>query len=616
MQAELTRLVRSAVGPLAVLAAAAALVLGTWQGLGELLDGFPLLLLASVRDAMLWALAALAGFLIAFALLVAVLARRRGQLPSRRGTFLAAYLAGAPILAVAGYQANWAWGIRPSQLLTADALLRNLGLLALGIAVLSAVAVWLCRLAALDEDPPAGLGVGAPLAAGLCALLALGLHLAFRQPAPGTPPTPIIVILIDALRMDELAVYGYERQTSPAIDAFARDAVRFRQAIAQSTFTKTSVASLFTGRNPFEHGLYWGSHRDESGALTSDVLTEEEVTLAEALRERGYLTTAWVQNSHLTAASGFGQGFVLYNADQGPAPRLLDRFERFAGGPGRRYGFFSYLHLIDLHDPYRPQPPYDTLFGPTAGAYEGIDLDAWGATLEAIRRGERTLPAAQIAELRRLYDGELRAVDDRLRRTFERLRALGLYDKSLIVLTADHGDAFGEHGAISHSTVPYDELVRVPLLVKMPGGVAAGRVVEEQVRLIDLMPTLLEVARARPPRGVSGCSLLPLILGTGSRGDECRVAVSEIAEEGAAPVVAIRRDGFKYIHHEKRAAELYDLASDPAEQHDLLATAPPLLADLHRRALAVIAQRKQLSGRRMDLDERTIRELKALGYLK
>ena len=476
-------------------------------------------------------------------------------------------------------------------------------------------------------------------------LLYAGVAAAFRA-GPLAPDRPnVIVLLIDALRADHLGCYGYGRPTSPAIDALARDGVLFRQTVPASTFTKSSIASLFTGRYPYQHGVYWGSSRENPDKVTSDLLSPRETTLAEVFRGAGYLTTAWVQNSHLRGFMGFGQGFVDYHDQQGDADRINRRFGGWLAGPGRRYPFFSYVHYIDLHDPYRPPPPYDTMFGRYADVYAGVDFAEWGAFLAAVRRGDRKLSPAEVAQLAAYYDGEIRSMDDHVGRILGRLKALALYDRSLIVLTADHGDGFYEHGFISHSTTPYEELVHVPLILKLPGGRFAGRVVEPQVRLVDLFPTLLELAGIRKPARVdddgapggsggeggaggelapahhlAGCSLVPLIQAGDApveRPARCAMAVIEIAEEGEAPGVAVRTERWKYIHHEKHEDELYDLALDPGEHHNLLLTGPPgdQAAELRRLALAVVAGRSEQGAEKIELDEKVIRELKALGYL-
>jgi arylsulfatase A-like enzyme len=368
-------------------------------------------------------------------------------------------------------------------------------------------------------------------------------------------------------------------------------------------------------------------------------LAGEEQTVAEAFRDHGYLTAAWVQNSHLRGFMGFGQGFVQYHDQQGDIARIHRHFTRWVRGPAAGYPFFVYLHYIDLHDPYRPPPPYDTMFGERVAPelYAGVDFAHWGAELAAIRDGERTLSPAEVEQLGRYYDGQIRAIDDRIGELVAELKRRGLYDDTVIVLTADHGDALYEHGFIAHSTVPYEELARVPLIVKLPAQRSAGTRIQPQVRLVDVYPTLLDLAGigGRSPgsavaggdAALAGCSLVPLIR-LGERPPEmagCAQAVIEIAEEGAYPVVAVRSDRYKYIHHQHRLDELYDLAADPGERHNLMvdetgAPRPPEEltgepAELRHRALAAVAARGQRKAEEIQLDPETIRELQALGYL-
>lgn len=600
-------------GLLAAAGGAGALV-GLLRGLSYLGDGFPLLLLDEARRSMLWALGGGLVFLLLLALGGKVLERWASAswaLP------LAGAGAALPLLAYAGLEANRAWGVRPSEILTAYALKRNLALVVV-VALIVAGVVWVVRRE-LDEEGGRS-GVFAGLVVALLALgLQSGLAFGFKRPAPSRPAPPMLVLLVDALRADRLSAYGNSRATSPAIDSLAKDGVLFEQAVAASTFTKSSVASLFTGRYPFQHGLYWGNHVDAGGQVRSDVLAEEETTLAEVLKRQGYLTQSWVQNSHLKGLFGFDQGFVDYRDSQGLAPRITRQLVRWLEGPGRRYGFFGYVHYIDVHDPYLPRPPYDSLFGVVPDPYAGIDLTQWGAYLDAVRKGEVHPTPEQVEGILKLYDGQVRFVDDSIGELLATLKRLGLYDSMVIVLLSDHGDGFLEHGFLSHSTTPYDELVRVPLIVKFPGNEHAGRVIEEQVRLVDLMPTLMEVARVRQPLDLAGCSLMPLFDPTSRspRGEECRNAVLEIAEEGAAPVVAVRDGHFKYIWHEKKRHELYDLSADPREKVNLIDAMPPAAAALRRRAeLAVAARTLLTEGEKVELDPKMIRELKALGYLK
>lgn len=609
----------------AALGAAGGAVAGAVRG-WDYLGGFGWLFADSVARAAGWTALGLAlSALLWLGLLRLGLSRpgERSSRADRRLPWLAALAVAAPWLALAGWRLNRAWGLRPGDLLTADGLGRNLALAAAGAVLALAAAWWLGRVRR------SGLSRGTKTVAGTL-VLAAGVAWALMRGLAGGPAEGetaadggrphVFVLLVDALRADHVSAYGYPRPTTPAIDSLAADGVLFEQTIAASTFTKSSIASLFTGRYPYQHGVYWGSRRLEDGSVVSDLLPPAETTLAEALSSRGWLTEAWVQNSHLRHGTGFAQGFVDYRDHQGSIDRIHRLAERFLDSPATLYPLFVYLHYIDLHDPYRPAAPYDTMFGggpDGTGPYAGVDLAEWGAYLDAVRRGEVELEPATVDRLRDLYDGQLRAIDDEIGRFLVGLRRRGLYDDSLIVLTSDHGDGFYEHGFVSHSTVPYEELVRVPLIVKLPGGRWAGRRVERSVRSIDLLPTVIAVTGGIPPAEIAGCNLLPLLRG-GDPPDDCAVAMVEIAEEGAYPVVAARSERWKYIHHQKRPDEVYDLRSDPGELRDLgegVAAEVEAVADLRRRALAAVAARAALANDRIELDEETIRELKGLGYI-
>lgn len=626
-----TRLLDAAV--LALLGAVTAgAALGAWAGRQYAEAGFPWMTAEAARTgANRFLLGALA-FLALYLLLHAVLRRR---LESRWAVAPAAALASVPFGLAWAYRFNVENALRPADLLEPFGLWPNLRLLALFLVVLAVVAAVLSaweRRRAQSREAPGRYGRRIALLLGLGAVLGLlnlapALQASRASATAAAPERPnLVVIVLDALRADHLGLYGYARDTSPALDAFARDAVVFEQAISQSTFTKASIASLFTGRAPYEHGVYWGDRRAAGGGLTSDALAERETTLAEALRTRDYLTAAWVQNSHLRPHMGFAQGFVDYRDQQGDAERIDRRFLAWLATPARLERFFVYLHYIDLHDPYRPEPPYDTVFGGpgTEAAYAGIDLDAWGAYLEGVRSGEIEVSEERVEAFRALYDGQIRHLDERVGRVFDELRERGLYDDSVIVVTSDHGDAFLEHGFISHSAAPYDELARVPLLIKLPESRHAGRRVERQVRLIDVAPTLLDLADAPRPRRMSGCSLVPLLEGRpdewANERPECSIAPIEIAEiEGEPPTLGLRAGGYKYIAG-PAGEELYHLEDDPGEQRNLLDeeefAAERELAAFRGLAGRIAEQRARAEAGSVELDAQTIRELRGLGYIE
>jgi arylsulfatase A-like enzyme len=628
---------RWAAPPVVLLAALVGLAVGCAVGWHYLQAGYPLLFLRALADELMLAFEGALVFLLVFLVLERLTGRWLSRSPRPWGRMvLFALIAAVPLVAATGLRLNRALGIRPADLATSRGLTPNLLLVVAAVALVLVGVAWLRRIPAGGADRE-WRWVAAALLVAVLSLAGSRLALSAAE-AKGERPD-VLVILIDALRADHLSGSGYGRPTTPALDALAADGVRFTQAVASSTFTKTSIASLFTGRHPYQHGVYWGSLTRDDGTVTADVLSGKETTLAETMRDQGYLTAAWVQNSHLQEVMGFGQGFVDYHDNQGDIERIHRGFRRFLDGPGRRYPFFAYLHYIDLHDPYLPEPPYDTMFtdGTAAAgdAYEGIDLSEWGKYLQAVRAGDEVPSAAELERLRALYDGQLRHVDDQVGEMLEDLKRRGLYDDTLIVVTADHGDAFYEHGFISHSTAPYEELVRVPLLVKLPRGRFGGAEVTRQVRLIDVYPTVVAAVGGTLERdAVAGCSLQSLIrqaarggaahADDGDDGDDpwdpaCGLAVTEIAEGDpeSPPTLGLRVGGMKYIRFAdpERRPELYDLKSDAGEKSDLAGSRPDDVTRLGALVRRFDELREKEREDQVELDAATIRELKALGYL-
>ncbi len=354
-----------------------------------------------------------------------------------------------------------------------------------GTFTLWAAGVALCVLVAI-APAPAAVGAQVP-----------------HHPQDGTAARPnIVLVQVDALRYDALGVDGADASASPHIDQFARDAVVFEQAIAAATWTRASTASMFTSVPP-------GSHACEG---KDGVLSADNVTLAEALGEANYARAGFPNNANITAASGFGQGFDWYPYD--PAYPLgakestysltlytavrralahVDthrRVEDYYTPAGAQLGrsvqwieaqgddrWFVFIHLMEPHDPWFTYP----------------------VTGEAFGRAENPEPDPALApRLRSLYAGSVRELDAQLGAFFQRLRAEGLYDDALIILTSDHGEELQDHGGWWHGATVYDEQVHVPLIVKLPRNERAGTRVPWQVREIDVPATILGVAGVEP----------------------------------------------------------------------------------------------------------------------
>jgi arylsulfatase A-like enzyme len=443
---------------------------------------------------------------------------------------------------------------------------------------------------------------------GLIIILNVPTYL-FKNPSTVKRDSPnVIILLVDCLRADHLSSYGYSRNTTPNIDRFSKDSVLFTQAISQATFTKMSIASLFTSLYPYQHGVYRGagdSVNAQTGDVTTDVLGEEETTLAEVLSQNGFMTVGWVSVRHLVSYLGFAQGFIDYHEGgyRNKIKNINKEFTEWAKRIGRKHEFFAYIHYIDLHSPYKPKPPYDTLYLSDGGKDEGKSKRERRAYIQ-----------------RALYDGQLTYIDSQIGVLLDELKKTGLYDNTLIVLTGDHGDAFGEHGFFTHSRAPYEELIRVPLIVKFPKSMYAGRVVKNQVRLIDVMPTILDFLKIKTDVKLSGFSLLNYLDNRGDVNHEVdfpKYAISEIYnQKEGMDAISIRTEQFKYIHFKNKGDELYDLRKDPAEKNNII-DQEPLVAEEFRKMLPpILAEKNQKRVKKVTLDKETVKELKALGYIQ
>ena len=439
-------------------------------------------------------------------------------------------------------------------------------------------------------------------------------------PRQGPVPRPdVIVYLIDTLRADHLGVYGYPRPTSPEIDTFARDATLFLDAQAQTSWTRTAVVSLFTGLLPQVHGV---NGRD-------DALASEVDTLAELLSAAGYETLGFYTNGNVDAAFGLDQGFDHYqylreSRERPSFHQLSDKVNDWAFKwldelPPReeREPFLLYLHTTDPHAPYTPPEDLRRQFA------AGIDPERGRIDeVHDISAGRRGAPPGTAEAWRDLYDGEIAFVDRQFGRLLERLRALGLYESTVVVLVSDHGEEFGEHGGWEHGKTLYGEQLRVPLLIKLPGGEGAGRQVRARANQVDVLPTLLDYLRIAAPV-LDGRSLLPEILGLRPEGWEPdpSFAYLRLGERHASSVV---ERGFKLVIDDQQtrsalARQLFDVASDPAEIQELTRENPLELGFLGQR-LAHLDLDLRRRNRGVDPTAATIGDalrerLEALGYV-
>jgi arylsulfatase A-like enzyme len=431
------------------------------------------------------------------------------------------------------------------------------------------------------------------------------------ETAPGeTSSHPdILLVTVDTLRPDHLSAYGHPRPTSPRIDALARDGIRFERAYAPAPWTVPSVATLLTSLYPEAHGVTRGVV--DAGAIRGQqVLDPALPRLPGLLRAAGYRTFGITANEHLAAPLGFAAGFDRYvnlgfDADAGGVGETLAawRGEIDAARPA-----FVWLHYFDPHAPYLPRRPWLDTFAPLepeeswrlvvpfAGEYESMQLD-----------DERR------AYVEALYDAEVAFVD---RAVGEAVDLLDPDREAVVLVAADHGEAFGEHGRFGHDGSVDEELIRVPLIVRLPGARFAGRVVDLPVGLVDVGPTLLDQVRLAAPAGFQGRSLVPLFVADGTL-----EAVPLLASlERGDPVVHGVVDGdWKYVRYSgsKAGESLFDLRADPEERHDLAADAPDRLNSLAARldALRELRAGAPATELRAASEER-LERLRSLGYAR
>ncbi|HYG64316.1 MAG TPA: sulfatase [Thermoanaerobaculia bacterium] len=423
----------------------------------------------------------------------------------------------------------------------------------------------------------------------------------------------VIVYLVDTLRADHLGCYGYPRETSPRIDAFAAESVLFENAVAQSAWTRPAVTSILTGLDPHSHGV---QERLDALPMSLD-------TLPEILRREGYQTAAFVSSAVITAKFGFDQGFDTFQqrvketieAERPTSEWVNEEALRWLEQRDPDRPFFLFLHTLDPHMPYQPPEPFRRRLAPDADPRAGL-LE----NVVALRDGQRPSSAREREEISALYDAEIAANDAAFGRLIAELRARGLYDPLVLVFVSDHGEELLDHGGWEHGASLYQELIHVPLMLKLPGRTGAGRRIGETVRQVDVLPTLLDVLGGKIPPGIQGRSLLPLLQSPSRRPRRPPAAFSSLDVDGRRIESAILQDR-KLIHtlaHDRRPAglELYDLAADPGERRNLAAADPATV-----RGLSWLLEQRARAGTpekppQVPLDPELEKQLRALGYLR
>jgi len=410
----------------------------------------------------------------------------------------------------------------------------------------------------------------------------------------------VLFVLVDTLRADRLGSYGYERDTSPNIDALAATGIRFARQIAQSSWTKCSMSSLWTG-------LYPARTRS---LRAYDVLSEHATTPAEIFREADFRTAGVWRNGWIAPNFGFSQGFEIYLSPRGMSSARLNRVDNpnitLEGSDAdivdsareflRVHGherWFLYLHMMDVHQYAYSE---DT-------ALFGIDYSD-------------------------SYDNSIRWTDSLLGHLFDELERRGLRERTVIVFSADHGEAFGEHDGEGHARNVYGEVTATPLIISLPFRLEPGIVVDARPENVDLWPTVLELLGLPPLPDPDGESLVPQIVAAAGGASEANPEGVTIAhldqtwgrdQRKPAPMVSFTEGRWSLIYRARapKSPELYDKWQDPLEQQNLASDQPEVTEDLTGKVKAYLASRPPPWGDdapTVEIDEMQLNQLRAIGY--
>ncbi len=467
------------------------------------------------------------------------------------------------------------------------------------------------------------------------------------------PSVNVLLVSLDTLRADRLGVYGDERGLTPGLDRFAAEGTRFAHAFAAYPNTIASHATMFTGLVPRDHHL-------GDGELVG--IPRDAPTLARAFAEAGYRTAAFTENAYVASGFGFDAGFDRYHdgIDEDSSVRFPGQAARtFAGtlawlAENDDAPFFVFAHTYAVHEPYNPARESVETVARSEGRQwkEGDPLLYRGQMNVDHNMGTERIPRSAFKLIRTLYDAEVLELDREFTRLLEGIAALGLADDTLVVVVSDHGESMNEHGTVGHGYGLHTEEIHTPLVLRLPGRVPAGRVIDGPVGLVDLGPTIAELAgipdpfREEPASPAS--SLVPEILGQGSKGPAPRRPVfSEIGkslidcpQEPGEDLrlclldgVAVRLGEWSYIHTKANDRELlYHRAQDPGESRNRIDDAPAAVLDelrtldeAYRAGLRVFdrdsgppstAPRPRSAAASAEVDEATRAKLRGLGYVE
>ena len=424
--------------------------------------------------------------------------------------------------------------------------------------------------------------------------------------APRTQRPDIVVITLDAARPDHFSCYGYSRATTPFIDRFADSALKYERAFALAPYTLCSVPTMITGLSFFDHGV----------TTREAILSEHATTLAEHLRDAGYRTACFSATPNNTAAKGFDQGYDEFielwhevPRDQARQPHYVtDRVKAWLDALDDDRPIHLQVHYVPPHGPYMPGQRFDRFTDPSYdGPCQGLFPTLTGLEVGAIDPG-----AGCLEEVIGLYDGNLLAADDAVGVLLRSLQGRERWRDTVVLITADHGEAFLEHGRMHHNSTVFDEMLRVPFILRLPAWITtAGVDVTRLVTLADIVPTLLGTAGIRPVNGLEGVDLLA------DPGAPASPRVVIASNTDKPPMLGLRTRRWKAILSPSGQGALFDLEHDPGELDNLVNVEAPTFAGLG----LMLTQRASLpaslgaAAERAEVTEADREMLRALGYV-
>jgi arylsulfatase A-like enzyme len=437
----------------------------------------------------------------------------------------------------------------------------------------------------------------------------------------------VILISIDTLRADHLGCYGYNKNTSPHIDSLASEGALFMKPFACSPWTLPSHVSIMTSLYGINHQVYYSEEKIAPSILT----------LADVLRKNHFFSSAFTGGGFVSANYGFAKGFDTYYEGRGGVFHMNSAeliYESFSNWIDQNRGkrFFLFLHTYQPHNPYVCPHPYNSLFLDENAKWKHVNLLGYLGGKPGIYK---KLPDNERKNAIGLYDGEIRYLDENLiGPLISKLKETGLYEKTMIIFTSDHGEEFFDHGAWDHGHSLYNESIRVPLIIKFPDDKYKGLKITSAVSLVDIMPTILKEMKIDCSDLImDGKNLFPLLNG---KENKDRTFLSDIGtnilDSHIPQKISMNTGNYKLILNKefsqedlsfflappprKAQIELFDLLNDPMEKNNISDKNPSLSNDILQKIECLYSQAKKRKSEKTDIDEKLKEQLKALGYIR